>query len=164
MTEWTATSLFHSPLESGVRIITILDAMYPADLDLQSLGLLDYLLVHSADGDGPPSLHPAAPMRTGEITVRRAFLERGLQWMASAGLVQERFSEEGFTYAATDAARPFLDGLTTSYAGDLRERAAWLREAFSTYSSEELDRFVSQRVDRWTADFAIVNRAEGLEL
>jgi hypothetical protein len=164
MTGWTAASLFHSPLESGVRIVTILDAMFPAHLDLQSLGLLDYLLVHSADGGGPPSLHPATPMRTGEITVRRAFVEHGLQWMASAGLVQEYLSEDGFTYGASDAARPFLDGLTTRYAGELRERAIWLRAAFWTFSSEDLDRFVSQRVDRWTADFALVNRAEGLEL
>ena len=102
-------------------------------------------------------------MRTGEITVRRAFIEQGLQWMASTGLVQEHLSPEGFTYGATDAARPFLDGLTTRYASDLRERASWLRTAFSTFSPQALDQFVAGRVDRWTADFAVVNRSESLE-
>lgn len=164
MTEWNTTALFSSPLEAGLRIVTILDAVFPEMLDIQSLGLLDYLLVHSADADGPASLHPATPMRSGEITVRRAFIERGLQWMGSAGLVRECPSEAGFAYAATDAARPFLDGLTSDYAMKLQDRASWLKEAFSEYTSEALDHYVTSRADKWTVDFNIVNRFEAGDL
>lgn len=160
MTRLEPDGLFNSPLEAGLRIVTILDAASPDALDVQRLGILDYLLVHSKDADGPPSLHPATPMRGGEITVRRTLLEKGLLWMASAGLLEQQLTPEGFLYAASDAARPFLDSLTSHYAANLRSRAKWLADNFLSYSSEGLEDYVSSRVARWTSDFAIVARYE----
>ena len=49
---------FNSPLETGVRALTVLAELAPAALDLQRLVYFDYLVVHSADAGGPRSLHP----------------------------------------------------------------------------------------------------------
>ncbi len=64
-------SLFNTPQETALRIGAVLCALAPEPVDPQRLIFLDYLLVHSEDAHGPPSLHPASPMRTGEILVRR---------------------------------------------------------------------------------------------
>ena len=63
---------FNSPLETGVRALTVLAESAPAALDLQRLVYFDYLVVHSADAGGPRSLHPNTPLRNGELLVRRA--------------------------------------------------------------------------------------------
>ena len=50
---------FNSPLEIGVRTLTILIVSYPKAHDLNRLVQYDYLTVHSLeDAGGPQSLHP----------------------------------------------------------------------------------------------------------
>src|SRR4051794_18613760 len=78
---------FNSPLETGVRALTILEAAFPNSCDLQRLVELDYLVVHSGDVGGPESLHAPLPLRAGELLVRRELIEKGLLLMMSRGLV-----------------------------------------------------------------------------
>lgn len=40
---------FNSPLETGVRSLTILEAAFPLSFDLQRLVEFDYVVVHSGD-------------------------------------------------------------------------------------------------------------------
>src|ERR1035438_1081158 len=81
------TQTFNSPIETGVRALILLAESYPDQLDLQRLLEFDYILVHTKDVDGPPSIHPALPLRSGELLVRRQLIERGLMLMMSGGLV-----------------------------------------------------------------------------
>ena len=74
---------FNSPIETGVRALILLAESYPDQLDLQRLLEFDYILVHTTDVDGPPSIHPALPLRSGELLVRRHLIERGLMLMMS---------------------------------------------------------------------------------
>lgn len=46
-------SPFNSPLETGVRALSILEAAHPEACDLHRLVELDYLVVHSGDAGGP---------------------------------------------------------------------------------------------------------------
>ena len=78
---------FNSPLETGVRALVLLAESYPAQMDLQRILEFDYILVHTGDVDGPPSVHPALPLRSGELLARRQLIERGLVLMMSRGLV-----------------------------------------------------------------------------
>ncbi|MCD9436769.1 threonine transporter, partial [Klebsiella pneumoniae] len=57
---------FNSPLEAGIRAVSILGAAYPQTYDLQRLVAFDYLLVHTGDIGGPDNLHPPTPMRSAE--------------------------------------------------------------------------------------------------
>ncbi len=43
------TSPFNSPIETGIRTLAILTAVFPRSLDLQYLVYFDYLVLHSGD-------------------------------------------------------------------------------------------------------------------
>ena len=71
---------FNSPIETGVRALILLSEAYPQGFDLQRILEYDYMMVHTGDFEnGPPSIHPALPLRSGELLVRRsvAHLSRG---------------------------------------------------------------------------------------
>jgi len=70
------TQTFNSPIATGVRALILLAESYPDQLDLQRLLEFDYILVHTKDVDGPPSIHPALPLRSGELLVRRQLIDR----------------------------------------------------------------------------------------
>src|SRR5689334_10655553 len=98
----SAVGPFNSPLECGLRPLVLLQAAQPAACDLQRLVFYDYLLVHSADvPEGPESIHPATPLRSGEALVRRHWIERGLLLMISRELVIRTFSAQGILYQAS---------------------------------------------------------------
>ena len=92
-----AVQTFNSPIETGMRALILLAESYPQQLDLQRILEFDYIMVHTGDVDGPPSIHPALPLRSGELLVRRQLIERGLLLMISRGLVRRHATPNGFT-------------------------------------------------------------------
>lgn len=104
-------SPFNSALETGVRTLTVLVASYPTAHDLSRLVQYDYLVVHSADASGPPSLHPPLPLRTSELLVRRKLIEAGLWLLISRSLASRILCEDGVLYRAEEAAGAFLNNL-----------------------------------------------------
>lgn len=150
-----AVQTFNSPIETGMRALILLAAAYPAQLDLQRLLEYDYMMVHTGDVDGPPSIHPALPLRSGELLVRRQLIERGLMLMISRGLVSRHATQNGFMYQAEDDAGPFLDALTAEYLSELKNRAGWVVDRFRDMSDQEI-RFMLTRVyDQWSREFQI---------
>jgi hypothetical protein len=146
-------ALFNSPFEVGFRAIVLLAEMYPTAADLQRLVFLDYLLIHSGDVNGPPSLHPATPFRSQEYTVRRDVLRQGLLIMASRGLIDVAINTSGIEYSATESTIPFLDRLTTAYTRHLTERAAWVVVQFGLQTMQDLTTLFSSNVSRWGSEF-----------
>lgn len=116
----------NSPLEVGVRALVLLAESHPEPLDLGQLVVLDHVLLHSGEFDGPPSLHPDLPARAGELGMKRAVLEQALLVLIRAGLAGVVDRQEGLMYAATDQGPAFVDVLEAPYAGFLRERAEWV--------------------------------------
>jgi hypothetical protein len=150
-----AVQTFNSPIETGMRALILLATAYPAQFDLQRLLEYDYMMVHTGDVDGPPSIHPALPLRSGELLVRRQLIERGLMLMISRGLVSRHATQNGFMYQAEDDAGPFLDALTAKYLDDLKNRAEWVVDRFRDMSDQEI-RFLLTRVyDQWSREFQI---------
>jgi hypothetical protein len=115
----------NSPLEIGVRALVLLAESYPAPLDLAQLVVLDHVMLHSSDFNGPPSLHPALPAVAGEIGMKRNVLEQALLVLIRAGLAGLEDHAEGLAYAATDRGPIFVDVLEAPYAESLRQRAEW---------------------------------------
>jgi len=122
-------------------------------LGLQALVALDYLIVHTADIEGPESLHPAENSRAAELLVRRRLVDSGLSLMAVRGLVLRRATPEGFRYAAGDEAGSFVDLLTSTYARALRDRADWLAQTVVHLSPSEFSELISSQFDRWDTEF-----------
>lgn len=155
------TTPFNSPLETGIRSLAILNALYPKAVDLQHLVEFDYLVVHSGDVNGPESLHAPLPMRSGELLVRRGLIERGLLLMMSRELIERSISTEGFLYVASDASGGFLSLLTSNYLLKLRERAEWVAETFGDTSSEDLQRLQKQLFEGWSSQFQTLEQPRG---
>ncbi|MBF2089761.1 MAG: threonine transporter [Synechococcales cyanobacterium K44_A2020_017] len=147
------TSPFNSPLEIGIRSLIILTAAYPRSLDLQFLVFFDYFTVHSGDVQGPDSLHAPLPFRSGELTVKRGLIERGLLLMVSRGLVEHLVSSNGFEYRASDNASAFLSMLSSPYITQLKERAEWVAEAFGNSSLHDLKEIEQSFFRSWSTQF-----------
>src|SRR5438552_3021624 len=129
---------FNSAFEAGVRSVVILTAAFPSTFDLQRLVVFDYLTVHSGDAEGPQSLHPPVPLRSGELLVRRRLIERGLLLMQSRNLVARSFLNSGIFFGATEETEPFLSALSSNYLGQLRLRADWAVKTFGSLNSQDL--------------------------
>ncbi|WP_437871808.1 ABC-three component system middle component 2 [Methylorubrum extorquens] len=151
---------FNSPLETGLRALVILEAMYPRPCDLGELTWYDYLVVYTADLGGedgataPASLHPPIPGRQDGIIVRRRLIERSLDLMRGVHLVDLRHDADGIRYVAGDDAPEFLETLQAPYTQRLKERARWLADRLSGLSRTEIAAIVDRNIGALTVQFA----------
>lgn len=144
---------FNSPIETGMRALILLAESYPKLLDLQRILEFDYIMVHTGDVDGPPSIHPALPLRSGELLVRRQLIERGLMLLISRGLISRHATPNGFMYRAEDDAGPFIDALSAEYLDDLKNRAMWVVDRFNEMSDHDIRKMLSSVYDQWSREF-----------
>jgi hypothetical protein len=154
---------FNTPLETGLRSVGILAAAFPNGFDLQRLVAFDYLVVHTGDIGGPPSLHPDLPMRSAELLVRRGLVERGLLLMVSRGLIVLQPTVEGIMYYAGEIAETFLASLESRYLGELQGRAQWVVERFGTMQEDVFRTTMSSAFDQWVEQFQESHRSLGGE-
>ena len=155
------TSPFNSPLEIGIRTLAILTAVFPRSLDIQHLVYFDYLVLHSGDVEGPDSLHAPLPLRSGELTVRRGLIERGIFLMMSRQLVERLVSSDGFQYIASESAGAFLSMMSSQYILKLKERAEWVAETFGESTLEELQALERHFFREGSIQFHSVERVGG---
>lgn len=154
---------FNSPLEAGIRIVSILGAAYPQSYDLQRLVAFDYLLVHTADVGGPRSLHPPTPMHSTELLVRRKLVEQALLLMMTRDLVRREITPDGIKYGAGENAAPFMTSLSSTYLCELKDRADWLVDALGSYADQEFKAVMRKFFDDWVEEFQHVERSTGGE-
>jgi len=139
---------FNTPLEAGLRALFLMSTGTRA-FDSQRLVILDYILVHSGDLGGGPSLHPEAPSQKGELLVRRQLIQDGLALMRSRDLLDRRFSSRGITYRATKAGRHVADQFESDYAQLLRDRARWVIDNFGGLSDRQLSESLKEHIGDW---------------
>jgi hypothetical protein len=140
------SSVFNGPVEFGIRSALILVTAYPVALDLNRLLVLDYVIGHS--GDIAPG-----PMRAGEISIRRGLVEKGLQLLASRGLVKRVFDPSGIYYQAEDLTNLYISALRGDYLKELKERVEWAIALTEHMSSEELSRLLKESSAVWRNEF-----------
>lgn len=121
--------------------------------DLTKLTWLDHLVVHTGDIDGPDSLHPKIPQRSGEILVRRRLIEDSLTLMRRLHLVRSIPNEHGITYQATDEAYPLVELMRTNYATELKNRAKWLVENVCSLEEVAMHKLIADKLGRWNIEF-----------
>lgn len=151
----TRENLFNTPLESGIRSLIVLQAVSPRSCDVQRMVIYDYLLVHSGDVEnGPISLHPPSPLRTGELLVRRALVEQGLELLFHKGLAEKQYlPSAGIVYRASRLAVPFLEYFESTYAQRARRIATWLAGEFGNVDDKTLREFTDRNLGKWGAEF-----------
>ncbi|MFB1298742.1 ABC-three component system middle component 2 [Mycobacterium sp. pW049] len=148
-----ALSPLNGPLEIGLRILMVLTEAFPAELDLNQLVLLDHVVLHSGDIGGPESLHPAVPLRVGEMSVKRDSIEAGMQLLVRLGLARISVTVAGVHYTAGDSAQHFVDILGSTYSAMLRSRTSWALERFADLSEETLRGGTKALFDSWSEEF-----------
>lgn len=141
-----ARSPFNTPLETGIRLVILLVQAYPEAYSLDRLVMLDHVLVHTSDFNGPESVHPASPYRVAEPYVRRELIQRSLVLFRSRALIDEIPTKDGFLWRAGEPAAPFVECLTTPYHRTLRARAKWTVKHFGMATELVLAKAMGERV------------------
>lgn len=144
--------LFNGTIETGLRSLLLLEAFYPAQLDLDAISVLDYLVVHTADIDGPASLHPDLSERVGEYRVRRTLIQEGLHMLRRISLVSVVEADDGVKFVSGEDAPAFVKLLNSEYNRDLSTRATWLAERASK-DGKEFFAVMRSLLDRWSLEF-----------
>ncbi|RKT18302.1 hypothetical protein BX285_2723 [Streptomyces sp. 1114.5] len=142
----------NGPLEVGMRTLVLLSTSFPQPLDLAQLVYLDHVMLHSADLDGPPSLHPSLPAGPGELAMKRHLIEQGLVVLLRAGLADVEATADGLVYRASEEGPGFVNVLEAPYIGDLRTRANWIFRDLRLPAAEVRDA-TRQITDRWVHKF-----------
>ena len=138
-------SPFNNQVETGLRILIMLNEAYPKSFDIQTLLFLDYIAVHSSDfGDATASLHPPTPKRIGEIHTRRAIIKYGVNLLLTRNLATEIFASKGLEYMATDASAPLVDALNTTYSTILQKKVKWTINNFAEFTAEGLAKLIKR--------------------
>lgn len=153
--------LYNSALETGVRTVLLLSASQPKSFDLRHLTWLDHLVVHTADIDGPTSLHPDIPQRDGELIVRRQNVEQGLRLMRRLHLVNTDYTKDGIMFHVTEEGAQFAQLVRSEYGRLLKARAAWLMDYVGRMDTSEFVRLISEKVGRWSIEFQTEGAANG---
>jgi hypothetical protein len=146
-------TLFNSLLETGVRAVVVLNAAYPKTFDLFQITWFDHLVVHTKDIDGPESLHPDLPCRSGELLVRRRLIEESLKMMQLLHLVNVFPEDNGIVYQASDDANSFVELMRSKYACALKSRSEWLANNFCNMDKEQMKKFINDKIGRWDIEF-----------
>ncbi|GAB3723791.1 ABC-three component system middle component 2 [Flavobacterium koreense] len=132
---------FNNKIETGLRILTILNSTYPKSYDLQSIVYLDYMAVHSGDiNKSITSLHPAVSNRKGELLIRREVIFSSLELFIEKGLIDRLYSENGIEYKASENSTTFLDSLNELYSIELQNRSSWINSYIKDLSPELLQK------------------------
>lgn len=157
------TYIFNTPLEIGLRCTVILTELKGQPLDFQRLIYFDYLLVHFGDADANyESLHPATPLRSGEILIKRDVLGQGLLLMIKKKLVEVEYGPNGIQYKAPSYCEGFLNHFESKYMLQLRETARLLVSKFSECSNDDLKKYMMDNLDHWGGEFTKESLVRGI--
>lgn len=147
---------FNNSVEAGLRILSILNEAYPLSFDIQTLVYLDYLTVHSGDIDPQQqSLHPATPYRTGELYVRSAIIQKGLDLFHAKMLIDKEYSKEGIKYQASENSNEFIETLEETYFLKLNESAKWVIKRHSHFTLAQFRELIQGKLDKINNEFNI---------
>lgn len=152
--------LLNSPLEVGVRVVALLTALYPKRADLSRIVLLDHVALHSGDFAGAESLHPAIPVRVGELGMKRDLVRQGIVLMGSRGLIVRDLAVSGISYVASDDARPFLESVDSRYLARFRHRCAWAASEFGDLDDETIRMRLGAVFGSWAEEFDQMRREQ----
>lgn len=148
-------NLLNSPLETGIRVLSVLAAAFPASLDVSRLVLLDHGLLYSALLGGPENLHPSLSSPAGELGIKRQQIEDGLQILIRSDLATIVPTQSGIQFQATESASSFLSLLESEYASKLQQNAAWTVSHLDLVDEDSLRGQMNVVLHDWSEEFAL---------
>lgn len=149
---------FNSPVEIGLQTLVLLVKQFPKGLDMSRLVLYNHALLHSADLEGPESLSPPAPIRIGELGLKRQRIEASLRLLVRVGLVEMVTEKEGIEFVAADSAQSFLNLLESTHARRLQAQAEWVIENFDDIDDQDIRMQMRKVSSHWTEEFEVYEK------
>lgn len=147
-------NVFNSPLEIGLRMLFILDALTPKTYDINTLAIFDYFLLNSSDfPNGPKSLHPSTPHRGAQLIIKPMVLQQGLNLMISKELINIDFTVDGIAYSSNLLTGKFIEFIDNEYSNNLKLRCDWIKSEFFNYDVTKLEIFVKNNIPEWGSEF-----------
>lgn len=132
MGEVILSSVFNSPFETGLRIILILNYVYPESCSIEKLTAYDFITLYGSDfGISPDNLQNDNLFRYSELTTKRENIKKSLRSFTAEGYVAVRSTVSGFSYIITKVGQDFCKELNNGYATTYSN---YLSEAVSKYS------------------------------
>lgn len=151
-------------IEAGMRLLVLLVELFPLGADVEKAFYFDFLMMHSGTYEGgPASLHPPDPFASGTLTIRREAVRQGLLFFAKHGLIEEKYTEAGVEYAASESAGVFVDQLESPYFMKAKSAAEWIRREYGGLNREGLNWLVEAAADIWRSQFEPLSVIEDLE-
>lgn len=144
---------FNSSLEVGLRSLSLLIYSYPKAIDLNHLVLFDFIVTHTDDFGGLPSLHPKNKYKQTELLVRRPLIEEGLKLLSKKGLIELLITDQGFFYMAGDASNSFLGALMSEYYTRLNSRCEWVIAKYGSLQFTDLKVEINKIFEEWIEEF-----------
>jgi hypothetical protein len=146
--------IFNSDLEIALRLLFIFSNS-ARSLDLQRLIYYHYFLVHSADVNGPSSLHPKFPFRSCEMLINRTIFKQGLTLLVLRDLISVAYSKkEGIAYHKNAKTDEFLKYFQSSYAKKLGDSAEWVCSTFDKLTDGQVADLVDNSIGKWGSEFS----------
>ncbi len=146
--------VFNNEVEIGLRILIILQSIYPKSFDVEMINYYDYFILHTKDIGGDESLHADVPNRFGELIVKRDLIRSSLILLITKELVEIKYTDNGIEYIATENTAPFLDTLSEEYTMHLNANIKWVCNRFKDYTHEEIKMYVNKNKEKWGSELS----------
>lgn len=146
------TALLNGPLELALRIMIVTDGQSERAWTVDELLVLDHMAVHSADFDGPPSLHPPFPLRSADVGARRTAVRQAVELLVHRNLFEIELGDAGIAFRPGDEVHSITALLESSYADELRVRATWIDSLEDGVSDGPISLRLQAIVESWSED------------
>ncbi|MFA9374659.1 MAG: ABC-three component system middle component 2 [Poseidonibacter sp.] len=146
--------VFNNEIEIGLRILVIVEYIYPKSFDIEMINYYDYFILHTKDVGGDESLHADVPNRFGELVVKRDLIRSSLKLLMTKGLVEIQYTDNGIKYKATENTAPFLDTLNEEYTMHLQNNIKWVYNKFKDYTYDDIKIYVDKHKEKWGSELS----------
>lgn len=144
-----AVPLYNGPVETALRVLTLVEAFIPCPLSLEEIRLLDHFVVHAGDIGAPRTLHPPTKGRANAYTFRASLLSAALDALVNLEIVTPDRSGRRTRYGVEGATAPWTGVLTKAaspYLSALRDTGLWLKQKFDEEGHEAFFARLRQRI------------------
>ena len=110
-------SAIGSTFEISLRILLMLNELFPMKLDEQQIGAIDFISVYAADfGLLDENLHGYGSYRYSEFPARKQMVASALKNLILDGYARLHPTSTGYRYSILETGKTVCDKLTSSYA------------------------------------------------
>lgn len=139
MGEIIMSSVFNTSFETGLRIILILNYVYPNSYSIEKLTAYDFITLYGSDfGTSADNLHNDNLFRYSELASKRENIKKSLKMFVAEGYVTVKSNVSGFSYIISKLGQDFCDEINNNYANNYLSNLVNVVQMFSELPDRKL--------------------------